>query len=92
MPRKVLVTGGAGFIGSHVVEAYLAAGDEVTVLDDLSTGRRDHVPAGVRLVEADIRSAAARHLVASGASRSSTITPPRSTCGARWPTRSMTPP
>jgi UDP-glucose 4-epimerase len=66
MPRSVLVTGGAGFIGSHVVEAYLAAGDEVTVLDDLSTGRREHVPAGVRLVEADVRSAAARHLVASG--------------------------
>jgi len=66
MTRRVLVTGGAGFIGSHVVEAHVAAGDEVTVLDDLSSGRREHVPAGVRLVQADVRSADARRLVATG--------------------------
>ena len=66
MTRRVLVTGGAGFIGSHVVEAHLAAGDEVTVLDSLSTGRRANVPAGVRLVEADVRSAEARQLIADG--------------------------
>ena len=66
MTRRVLVSGGAGFIGSHVAEAYLAAGDEVTVLDDLSTGRRENLPRGVRFVHADIRSAEARDLLAQG--------------------------
>src|SRR5882762_2591564 len=66
MMRRVLVTGGAGFIGSHVVDAYLAAGNDVTVLDDLSTGRRERVPAGAAFVQADVRSAAARELVAKG--------------------------
>jgi UDP-glucose 4-epimerase len=49
------VTGGAGFVGSHVVDALLARGDEVTVVDNLSSGRRENLPDGVRLVEADIR-------------------------------------
>jgi UDP-glucose 4-epimerase len=62
--RRVLVTGGAGFVGSHVAEAYLAVGDEVTVLDDLSTGRRENVPHGARFVQADIRSGEARDLFA----------------------------
>lgn len=53
---KILVTGGAGFIGSHVVEAYLAEGHEVRVIDNLATGRRSNVPAGVPLHEADIHS------------------------------------
>ena len=53
---KILVTGGAGFIGSHVVEAYLAEGHEVRVIDNLATGRRSNVPAGARLHEADIHS------------------------------------
>ncbi len=52
---RVLVTGGAGFIGSHVVERLLAAGDEVAVLDNLSTGRRENVPRGVRFYETDVR-------------------------------------
>ena len=52
---RAVVTGGAGFIGSHVVEALLARGDEVTVLDNLSSGRRENVPDGVTLVEGDIR-------------------------------------
>jgi UDP-glucose 4-epimerase len=52
---RAIVTGGAGFIGSHVVEALLARGDEVLVLDDLSTGRRENLPEGARLEEADVR-------------------------------------
>lgn len=52
---RVIVTGGAGFIGSHVVEALLERGDEVHVLDNLSTGRRENVPRGAALHEADTR-------------------------------------
>jgi UDP-glucose 4-epimerase len=52
---RAVVTGGAGFIGSHVVEALLARGDEVHVLDDLSKGRRENVPPRATLHEADIR-------------------------------------
>jgi UDP-glucose 4-epimerase len=52
---RAVVTGGAGFIGSHVVDALLARGDEVHVLDDLSKGRRMNVPAGAELYEADVR-------------------------------------
>jgi UDP-glucose 4-epimerase len=66
MRERVLVTGGAGFIGSHIVAAHVAAGDAVTVLDDLSTGRREHVPSGVPLIVADVRSPDARRAVAEG--------------------------
>jgi UDP-glucose 4-epimerase len=52
---RAIVTGGAGFIGSHVVEALLARGDEVHVLDDLSTGKRENVTASAELHLADIR-------------------------------------
>jgi UDP-glucose 4-epimerase len=52
---RAIVTGGAGFIGSHVVEALLARGDEVHVLDDLSKGRRENVATGAELHVADIR-------------------------------------
>lgn len=66
MSGRVLVTGGAGFIGSHIAEAYLAAGWEVVVLDDLSRGKQHNVPSGARLVRADIRSPEARKLLADG--------------------------
>ena len=49
-----LVTGGAGFIGSHLCDALIARGDSVRVLDDLSTGHRANLPAGIELIEGDI--------------------------------------
>ena len=52
---RAIVTGGAGFIGSHVVEALLARGDEVHVLDDLSKGKRERVSDAAQLHVADIR-------------------------------------
>jgi len=54
---KVLVTGGAGFIGSHLVDAYLARGFRVSVIDDLSTGDRANLNPGATFYEADIRDA-----------------------------------
>jgi UDP-glucose 4-epimerase len=62
----MLVAGGAGFIGSHIVDAALAAGWTVEVLDDLSTGKRSNVPAGVPIHQLDVRSPAARRVVAEG--------------------------
>lgn len=52
---KLFVTGGAGYIGSVVVEALLGRGDDVTIIDNLSTGHRAAVPGGVEFVEGDIR-------------------------------------
>ncbi|QDT16138.1 NAD-dependent epimerase/dehydratase family protein [Alienimonas californiensis] len=56
---KILVTGGAGFIGSHIVDGLLEAGHSPIVLDDLSSGSRDNLPEDVPLYVADIRDAAA---------------------------------
>jgi UDP-glucose 4-epimerase len=56
---KILVTGGAGFIASHIVDAYLGLGHEVVVLDNLSTGHRRNLNPGARFVEGDIRDAGA---------------------------------
>jgi UDP-glucose 4-epimerase len=66
MSGRVLVTGGAGFIGSHIAEAYLREGWEVTVLDDLSRGHEANVPKAARFVRADIRSPEARQTLATG--------------------------
>lgn len=61
--KRVLVTGGAGFIGSHIADAYLRNGDEVVVLDSLVHGRRENVPAGAEFVELDIRDPRAADLI-----------------------------
>jgi UDP-glucose 4-epimerase len=52
---RAIVTGGAGFIGSHLVDALVARGDETLVIDNLARGRREHIPPEVELVERDIR-------------------------------------
>ena len=59
----VCVTGGAGFIGSHVAEAFLAQGRRVLIIDNLSGGRRENVPPGAELHVLDIRSKEAADLV-----------------------------
>lgn len=56
---RIVVTGGAGFIGGHIAEALLADGHEVLVVDDLSSGRRTNVPDAAGFEELDIRDAAA---------------------------------
>jgi len=52
---RILVSGGAGFIGSHIVDSALAEGHEVAVLDNLSSGKRENLPPSVRLFELDLR-------------------------------------
>ena len=64
MAETILVTGGAGFIGSHVAEALLADGHEVIVIDDLSSGSREQVPTAATFAALDIRSPEAAALVA----------------------------
>ena len=59
---KILVTGGAGFIGSHVADAYLAEGHDVLVADDLSTGKEGNVDPRARLYRLDIRAAELEHV------------------------------
>jgi UDP-glucose 4-epimerase len=56
---RVLLTGGAGFIGSHVADRFLERGHEVAVVDDLSSGKRENVPDGAVFYEADVRSGCA---------------------------------
>lgn len=58
---RVVVTGGAGFIGSHVADAFVERGDYVLVVDDLSGGRREQVPEPADLAEIDVADAAALH-------------------------------
>ena len=66
MTHSVLVTGGAGFIGSHVVRAFAGRGSSVTILDDLSSGKLANLPDGVTFVEDDVRSPSASRLVRDG--------------------------
>jgi UDP-glucose 4-epimerase len=63
---RYLVTGGCGFIGSHLIAALLKTGADVVVLDDLSTGRADRLPQDASLVRGDIRDAAVVHRAMAG--------------------------
>jgi len=63
VPKRVLVTGGAGFIGSHVADLFISRGDEVSIVDDFSTGRPENVPSGATLHEMRIESDDFRELV-----------------------------
>jgi len=60
---RILVTGGAGFIGSHVADRLVAAGHDVAVVDNLSTGRREFVPAQANFYRYDINSVEAAELI-----------------------------
>jgi len=62
---RILVTGGAGFIGSHVVDSYIEAGHDVFVVDDLSTGKRENLHPKAHFLHADILDLAVRKLLAS---------------------------
>lgn len=66
MTPRALLTGGAGFIGSHVADALLGRGFHVVILDDLSTGRRANVPEGAEFAQLDVRSPDAAALVRDG--------------------------
>ncbi len=66
MSEMFLVTGGAGFIGSHLVAALLAEGHRVRVIDDLSTGKRENLPEAVEFLEGSITDAALMHAAAAG--------------------------
>jgi UDP-glucose 4-epimerase len=66
MPKKALVTGGAGFIGSHVADLFIAEGFDVTIVDNLASGRRENVPAPATFHELDIGSPEAAAIVRDG--------------------------
>ena len=62
---KIVITGGAGFIASQIADAYLAAGHEVVIIDNLSSGKRANLPSGAKFYEADIRTPAVNEILAS---------------------------
>ena len=66
MARRALVTGGAGFIGSHVADALIAAGYAVEILDNFSSGRETNVPAGITVHRFDVQSKEAAAVVRAG--------------------------
>jgi UDP-glucose 4-epimerase len=66
MSRRALITGGAGFIGSHVADTFLAAGYEVTIIEDFSSGKEQNVAAGVTVVRDSIASPASAALIRDG--------------------------
>ena len=88
---KILVTGGAGFIASHVSDRLLALGHEVAIVDNLATGKRENLPAGATFHEVDIRDEELRRGVRGREARGGrATTPPISTSPARCATRPTT--
>ena len=67
MAKKILITGGAGFIGSTVADLFLSKGWDVAVLDDLSSGKLENVATAATFYECDVRSEAAAKAIAIGA-------------------------
>ena len=63
---KILITGGAGFIGSHLVRKLQAEGHEAVALDNLSTGLRENLPEGTELIEMDVCGEGLENIVAVG--------------------------
>jgi UDP-glucose 4-epimerase len=61
--KRILITGGAGFIGSTIADLFLEAGWDVAVLDDLSSGKRENVPSGARFYPVDVRGGAAHEVL-----------------------------
>ena len=81
---RAIVPGGAGFIGSHVVDALPARTDEVLVLDDLSSERRENVDSAAEIVAGDVRDeAAVREAFARQRPRDASISPLSWTCASR---------
>ena len=77
---RILVTGGAGFIGSHIVDTYIEAGHEVFVVDDLSTGKIANLHPRAHFLHADILDLAVRKLISAVM---------RNTCGRTVPQRRL---
>ena len=77
------MTGAAGFIGSHVADALLQRGHEVIAVDNLSTGRRENLPAAARFIEMDLASPELVQVVKDVAPTWWTITPPTRTSISR---------
>jgi nucleoside-diphosphate-sugar epimerase len=89
---RVLLPEGTGFIGYYVAELLLERGDEVAVVDGLSTGKRENVPEGAQVYEVDVRSAGVSPRSSGGSAlRSSAIRRPRWTFGAPSGSRTSTP-
>jgi UDP-glucose 4-epimerase len=87
---RVLVTGGAGFIGSHVVDRCMSAGHDVVVVDNLSTGHRQLVPPAARLAVMDIRNPDLADVFRDEQPDAVIHPPPRPRCASRS-SRSSTP-